>query len=213
MRKVTVRKIWVLAFLLTGFIAGCGREQTSVLVPAVIGTVPANGATVVPVAQAITATFNKAMNATTINTSTFTVTGPGGAPVTGGVACAGTTATFTPATHLAGSTLYTATITTGAKDLLGDALASNFVWSFTTGKIPTVISTNPLNGAINVFINQKITVTFSEAINSATVIAPGTFTVAVAGGGGGAGAGVGGNVFGAKTAAVVPPPNLLPSTQ
>src|SRR5450756_10879 len=104
MRKVTVRKIWVLAFLLTGFIAGCGREQTSVLAPAVIATVPANGATGVPVAQAITATFNKAMNATTISTSTFTVTGPGGAPGTGAVTYSGTTATFTPAAHLAGLT-------------------------------------------------------------------------------------------------------------
>ena len=213
MRKVTVRKIWVLAFLLTGFIAGCGREQTSVLVPTVIATVPAKGATGVPVAQAITATFNKAMNATTISTSTFTVTGPGGAPVTGAVTYSGTTATFTPAAHLAGLTLYTATITTGAKDLLGDALASNYVWSFTTGTIPTVISTNPLNGAINVFINQKITATFSETMNSATVIAPGTFTVAVAGVGGAAVPGTVTYVAATNTATFAPTANLLPSTQ
>ena len=49
------------------------------------------------------------------------------------------------------------------------------------GAIPTVISTNPLNAAITVPINQKIIATFSEAMNPATVIVPGTFTVAVAG--------------------------------
>jgi len=43
------------------------------------------------------------------------------------------TATFAPTSNLAASTVYTATITTGAKDLAGNALAANFVWSFTTG--------------------------------------------------------------------------------
>src|SRR5439155_166664 len=37
---------------------------------------------------------------------------------------------------LAPNTTYTATMTTGAKDLAGNALASNFVWSFTTGATP-----------------------------------------------------------------------------
>jgi Ice-binding-like/Bacterial Ig-like domain len=41
-------------------------------------------------------------------------------------------ATFTPTDPLALNTLYTATITTGAQDLNGDALASNYVWTFTT---------------------------------------------------------------------------------
>jgi hypothetical protein len=41
-------------------------------------------------------------------------------------------ATFTPNSPLALNTLYTATITTGAQDLAGDAIASNYVWTFTT---------------------------------------------------------------------------------
>src|ERR1700687_1428348 len=117
MRKVTIPKIWILAFLMAGFVAGCGREQApSSAFPTVIATSPANGATGVPVAQVITATFNEAMNAATINTTTFTVAGPGGIGITGGVAYSGTTATFTPAAALAASTVYTATITTGAQD-------------------------------------------------------------------------------------------------
>ncbi len=109
MRQITVRKIWVLAFLMAGFAAGCG---TAAVAPAVTGTAPLNHATSVPVAAVITATFNTAMKATTISTSTFTVSGPGATAVAGAVTYSGTTATFTPTSALAASTLYTATITT-----------------------------------------------------------------------------------------------------
>ena len=51
----------------------------------------------------------------------------------GTVTYAGTGAIFAPASDLTASTVYTATITTGAKDLAGNALASDYVWSFTTG--------------------------------------------------------------------------------
>jgi hypothetical protein len=79
--------------------------------------------------------------------------------------------------------MYTATITTGVTDTIGTTLANNFVWSFTTGNIPTVISTNPLNAAINVPINRRITATFSEAMNPATVTAAGVFALTVTTGG------------------------------
>jgi hypothetical protein len=92
-------------------------------------------------------------------------------------------------------------------------LAANFTFSFTTGTIPTVVSTNPLNGAINVPINQKITATFSEAMNSTTVTASGTFTLAVAGSGGAAVIGTVTYVAATNTAAFAPTANLLPSTQ
>jgi hypothetical protein len=217
MQNATVRMTCILAFLLTSLLAGCGREQTlGPAAPLVISTVPANGATGVPVAQVITASFNEAMNATTINTSTFTIAGPGGILVNGTVAFSGTTASFTPAAALSGSTLYTATITTGVEDRGGNSLASNFAWTFTTGAVPTVISTNPLNGAINVPINQKITATFSQAMNPTTVTAAGTFTVAVAPVDGVAGAAVPGTVTyiaATNTATFAPTANLSPSTQ
>jgi hypothetical protein len=43
------------------------------------------------------------------------------------------TATFTPTSNLASGTTYTVTMTTGVKDVAGNALASNNVWTFTTG--------------------------------------------------------------------------------
>jgi hypothetical protein len=212
MPEATVRTISVLAFLLIVFIVGCGREQTPVLGPTVIAVSPANGVTGVPIATLITATFNKAMNPTTINTTTFTVTGPAGASVAGTVTYSGTTATFTPSALLAASALYTATITTGASDPVGIGLATNFVWTFTTGTIPTVISTNPLNGAVNVPINRKIAATFSEAMNSSTVTALGTFTVAVPGAGGAAVPGTVTYVATTNIATFAPTSNLLPNT-
>jgi hypothetical protein len=202
----------IFAFLLILLITGCGREQAPATLPLVVSVTPANGATAVPVASLITATFNKAMNPTSINTSSFAVIGPAGASVTGTVTYSGTTATFTPATPLAPSSMYTATISTGATDAIGTALANNFVWSFTTGTIPTVISTNPVNGAISVPINRKITATFSEAMNPATVTAAGVFSLMVTTGGAlvpGTATFVAAN----NTVIFSPTANLLPNTQ
>ena len=189
MRKViiskfpAVRTASILVFLLILIFAGCGREQAPVSAPLVVSVSPANAATSVAVTSLVTATFNKAMNPTSLNTTSFTLAGPAGAAVAGTVASSGTTATFTPATPLAASSIYTGTITTGATDTIGNTLANNFVWSFTTGNIPTVISTNPLNAAINIPINRKITATFSEAMNPATVTTAGVFALTVTTGG------------------------------
>jgi len=111
------------------------------LPPAITFTVPADKATGVAVNQAINATFSKAMDPGTISTLTFAVTGPGAAPVTGTVAYQVPTkiATFTPTSNLAPSTTYTATISTGVKDVAGNALVSGAApnpWTFTTGTAP-----------------------------------------------------------------------------
>jgi hypothetical protein len=71
------------------------------------------------------------MDPSTITTTTFTMT-QGSTSVTGTVIYAGTTASFKPSTSLAANTTYVATITTGVKDLSGNALKNSFVWSFTT---------------------------------------------------------------------------------
>jgi hypothetical protein len=146
--------------------------------PTVTATVPANGATNVPVGQVLSATFSEAMTPATIGASTFTVTGPGGTAVSGAVTYSGLVATFTPAANsLAYNTLYTATITTGAQDLAGQPLAVNYTWTFTTiTPPPTVTAVVPLNGAISVPLSQVLSATFSEAMTPATIGAS-TFTV------------------------------------
>jgi hypothetical protein len=156
--------------------------------PSVISTIPAGLAIGVPLNQIVSATFSTAMNPATINSTTFTLTGPGATPVSGLVAYAavGNTLTFTPTANLAASTTFTATITTGAKNLAGIALASNYVWTFTTGTAPVlvspeIVSTNPANAAPNVPLNQAVSATFTEAMNPLT-ITTGTFQLTGPGG-------------------------------
>jgi hypothetical protein len=149
--------------------------------PTVISTVPLNAATGVPLNQIVSATFSTAMNPATITSTTFKLTGPGVTAVSGLLAYAsvGNTLTFTPTANLAPSTLYTATITTGAQNLAGTALASNYVWTFTTGTAvvvtpPELVSTVPANAATAVPLNQAVSATFTEAMNPLT-ITTGTF--------------------------------------
>ena len=141
--------------------------------PTVVSVFPVSGTTGICPNTLVTATFNRAMNPSTINATTFTLVGPGNTPVTGVVTYTGTTATFAPSSALALTTLYTATITTGAKDTFGNALASNFVWTFTTSSAlcapPTVISVTPLSGMTGVCPSTVVTATFSRAMNPATI--------------------------------------------
>jgi len=141
MRRHSSYKIWFTAFLLLSFAVGCGdADKNAVAVPAtspptVTFVTPTNGNVgVCPNTAIISATFSKAMNQTTINGSTFTLTAPGGVSVAGAVTYISATqiATFTPSSTLALNTTYTATITTGVADTFGNNLAANFVWSFTT---------------------------------------------------------------------------------
>lgn len=143
--------------------------------PRVSYTSPASAATNTPVNTQILATFTKAMDPATLTTSTFMLA-QGATPVAGAVTYASLTATFVPSANLAESTAYTATITIGAKDLAGNALQSSFAWSFATGhapdnQAPHVTSTSPVNGATDVPVNRDISVTFSEAMDPATVTA------------------------------------------
>jgi methionine-rich copper-binding protein CopC len=160
------------------FTTGSAADTTA---PTVSATIPADGATDVPLNQSIVATFSEDMDPFTISTDTVTVAGPGLTPVAGVVSYIGTTAIFTPASNLAADTTYTATITTGARDLAGNELASDFAWSFTTGTAadttaPTVISTSPADGATDVPTNITVAVTFSEQMDPFT-ITPATFMV------------------------------------
>ncbi len=224
--KITTRKRIVGLMLLTSlvFVALFSLVQTdaALAAPTVNSTVPANGATNVSIGNSITATFSETMNPLTITTGTFIVTkagmGPGmKAPVLGTVTYSGVTAIFTPAVNLLPSTTYTATITTGARNLAGNALSVNKVWSFTTGAAldiiaPTVILTDPANGDTDAAFSQRISVTFSEAMNPLT-ITTGTFIVTKGSMGPGMKAPVLGTVtyFGV-TAVFTPAVDLLPST-
>jgi hypothetical protein len=101
--------------------------------PTVISTDPAARAIGVAINRNITANFSEALHVSTINSSTFTVTDNNTDPVPGSVKVIGTTAVFNPASDLATGIEYTATLSTGVKDLAENALAADKVWKFTTG--------------------------------------------------------------------------------
>jgi hypothetical protein len=155
-------------------------SSTPCALPSVISVTPPNVATGICPNTVVTATFSEAMNPATINTTTVTLAGPGTTPVVGVVTYALSTATFTPSSPLALNTVYTATITTGAKDPSGNALAANFVWSFTTSTAscapPSVISVAPPNLATGICPNTLVTATFSEAMQSSMINST-TFTL------------------------------------
>ncbi|MBI5299739.1 MAG: Ig-like domain-containing protein [Deltaproteobacteria bacterium] len=157
-------------------IAGCGWQDANQIAPSIDSTSPTNGAGGFALNQAITATFNATMDSATISTSTFTI-----GNVAGTVSLDSTKkiATFTPSSNLTASTLYTATITTGAKNTNGIGLTSNYVWTFMTGSssTPTVSSTTPASGATAVPTNQAISATFSNVMDSTTITTT-TFSVA-----------------------------------
>jgi hypothetical protein len=164
------------------FTTGCGTmiaPPADTTAPTVSSTSPANGNTGVAINKKISAVFSEAMDPLTIGTGTFTLK-KGATAVAGSVAYTGVTAVFTPASNLDVSTAYTATITTGAKDLAGNALAVTKTWSFITGTstdttAPTVIATINANGATGVARNTKVGATFSETMDP-TTITDATFT-------------------------------------
>ena len=150
------------------------RDTTA---PTVTATTPTDGAVDVTQNATVSVTFSEPINAVTFTATSVTVVAAGGASgaaVAGTVAMNGTTATFTPTKALAGSTRYTVTITTAVKDLAGNALAADYVWSFTTSTppdltAPTVLSVTPQNDAVNVSVAVAPTVTLSEPMNVATL--------------------------------------------
>jgi methionine-rich copper-binding protein CopC len=102
--------------------------------PTVTSETPASGATNVAVSTALTATFNEAVQSSTIS---FTLQNSSGSSVAGSVSYNSTTnvATFTPTSALASNTTYTATIS-GAQSTSGVSMTAPFSWSFTTASGP-----------------------------------------------------------------------------
>lgn len=128
----TVAAAMVLMFM----VDACGGEDSvagDTTAPSVSSQSPLVDATRVGALATVSVTFSEPMDPATLSTSTFTLTGSGG-PVSGAITLAGNTATFTPAAPLGDLLEYTARVTTGAKDLAGNALAADYSWTFTTAQ-------------------------------------------------------------------------------
>lgn len=127
---------------------------SDVVPPSVVSTSPANSAVGVLMSATVVANFSEPLNASTINASSFVLRDASNNLVPASVVYTSSNnrATLTPNAPLAGSTVYTATISTAVKDVSGLPMAANYVWSFTTeappacpctGWGPTAVPANP----------------------------------------------------------------------
>jgi len=142
-----------------------------IIVPTVVLTDPLNDALDLALDKAIVFTFSEPMNQTTINDLTFNLK-QGSNAVGGAISILDNTVTFTPTSNLQYFKVYTATITTGAEDMAGNALAEDYSINFTTVQeriAPTILSTKPLNNDIAIERNKVIEITFSEEMNASTI--------------------------------------------
>ena len=161
-----------IAIVLATLISGCAEDdfqETAGLCPMVIDTNPDNAATNVPLNQVITVTFNEEMNPSTINSSSFIVTGA--STIAGTLTYSGVTATFTPSVNLTPNTTYVVRITTAVKDLRGNALQEDYLFSFSTGATlqPLVLTTSPTPNETGVVLNKIVSATFNMPMDPATI--------------------------------------------
>jgi hypothetical protein len=138
--------------------------------PAIVSKTPTAAANGVATATSVAAAFNRDMKASTLTTSTVTLTGPSG-PVTATVTYDATsdTAKLTPAAPLASGTTYTATVSGSVQSSAGVPMGSDATWTFTTTTGPEVWSTTPADGATGVAMSIVPTVQMSMAVDATTV--------------------------------------------
>jgi methionine-rich copper-binding protein CopC len=154
-----------------------GGGEIDTTAPEVLATVPSDNAADVPNSSVLQVLFTEPMGPSSV---TLSVT-PG---VTLGPAswnAGGTLATWTPAAVLPLGTSFTATAT-GA-DLAGNALATPYVFSFSTAALPdteapTLESSSPASGATGVAPNTRLRLTFSEPMATGSVAVATTPAVA-----------------------------------
>ena len=176
----------ITSLLVLSFVAACGDSDddkpatTDTTAPSIVSTTPLDEDTEVALGGNLAVTFSEAMDPTTITEVTLTLK-QGTKAIDGTVAYSGVTATFEPDSALETGTVYSATLTTGATDLAGNALDAAHTWSFTTGSVadttaPMALTTVPTEGALDVSTSQDLSVTFSEAMRPDTLSTT-TFTL------------------------------------
>ena len=137
--------------------------DVSPIPPEVVGNTPVG--MIIPVTAKISVNFSKPMN------QAFTQAAFSTSPVlTGSFTWSGNNMIYTPGLNFNYNTTYNVTIGTGAMDSTGNNMLSPYNWTFTTAPdttSPTVIGKTPTG--TNEPVTTKITVTFSEAMNNASV--------------------------------------------
>ena len=146
-------------------LASAFASSFSVEGPGVTMVDPANGATEVAVDRNVVVTFSEAMNRSATQ-GAFGLRKQGSTTKLGGAFTwnsASTVMTFNPTSNLLANTVYEIAVTTAAKDLAGNPLASPFASSFRSDATgPTVTLIDPADGGSDVAVDKNVVVTFSE---------------------------------------------------
>ncbi len=125
--------------------------------PTISSTDPANGATNVSPSKTITATFSEAIQSST-NYANISLKDSSNNSVSISTSISGNVLTIDPVSDLAYSKTYTVTIPASAvKDLAGNDLASQYIFSFTTSAQPvlTSITVSPSTASITIGSTQS----------------------------------------------------------
>jgi hypothetical protein len=133
------RFLWPVLVLSSALaLAACGDDSsptgpappTSDTAPIVLSTYPADSATMIARNVSVTATFDEAMLASSIDATTFLLR-RGATSIAATVSYAANTATLIPTNALEPNTMYEATISTGVKNAAGVSLEAVESWDFT----------------------------------------------------------------------------------
>lgn len=117
--------------------------------PSVASSSPPNASSCAGSDAVITATFSESIDASSVTTSTFNVVQTqSNTAVAGSVSrLSPTSFSFTPAAGLALGAQYRGTLTTGIRDLAGNAMLANHAWTFST--VPAGIGTWQPTSTVN----------------------------------------------------------------
>ncbi len=152
-KKTKMSLFFIILIIVLSVIVGCNPPIST---PVVISTIPTDTDTDVPINGQITAIFSEEMDSTTIISTNFTVYN-GTTPVSGTVTynIPNKTAVFAPTEALTVETEYTATIKSTVTSSLGETMAADEVWTFTTSVAGTGPEPVMLGTAANYAILAK----------------------------------------------------------
>ncbi len=177
-KKINYKSI-LLLLLTISIYSGCKKDdyvETVGLCPTVTLTNPDNLETLVALDQSIEITFNEKMDASSFVPTSFTLE----AVIGGAISYLAGTLTYVEATNtlifdptnlLDINTTYTGRVKPIVKDLNGNLLQQEYIWSFSTSATisPSVIYTDPANLDSMVSYDQIITATFNMPMDPTTI--------------------------------------------
>jgi methionine-rich copper-binding protein CopC len=168
------------AVVVAAVLAGCPTSPptTDTTPPTVSRTVPDRDALGVATNAKLTIDFSESMDMSSMSSTNIQLS-KGTTSVSGTVSYDDSMheAQLVPGAPLDENAEYTATVTTGVKDLAGNALASAWTWKFTTvGNAPHVVSTTPADGMTGVAQDIVIKFVFDKSMNASSLSSNMTLT-------------------------------------